>query len=86
MGENIHNIFKIFSTMISSEKVKKEHLIIPPSDLKIIRSMYDHYNNGHNGTTYSQFLSVVEDISIKYRMHHLKTAEVVSKRINNINV
>lgn len=85
MGENIHNIFKVFSTMISNPKLEREHLIIPRSDLKIIKSMYDHYDNGHNGTSYVGFLSVVVDISLKNRIHYLKTAEVVSKRINNIN-
>lgn len=75
----------MFSVMLGNEKINREHLIIPRYDLKIIRSFYDHYNNGKHKITYSQFLYTVVKMSLEQRVHYFKMAEIVSKTINNIN-
>lgn len=85
MKQELFNTFKIFSLMLGNEKIPRQQLIIPRYDLKIIRSFYDHYNNGKHKITYSQFLYTVVKMSIEQRVHYFKIAETVSKTINNIN-
>lgn len=84
MTQDIINILKLFKNMINNEHIPDQELYISREDMKIMRSFFDHYNNGKHKIRYSQFFYTVYNMSIDQRIEPLKMAEIIAKTINNI--
>lgn len=81
MKKEIINVMKLFSRILGNDHIPRQELIIPRSDLKIIRSMYNVYTEGKSKIKYRDFLCQVESMSIEYNTHYLKMAEIIAKSI-----
>jgi hypothetical protein len=83
MKNEIINTFILFSKMLINPHIEKQQLIIPREQLKIIKSMYNHYKTDDCKIKYRDFLCQVENMSIELNTQPILMAEIIAKSINH---